>query len=515
MKKNNLLALSVLAVSFVMHSQTGYEIKMNLKNAPDSTYYLAKYYFGQTFIVDSAKHVKNGQGVFKGKENLDRGIYVLANQRRERYIDFMVNEKQKFSMNGDFKDLGNTLRSPDSKENDDLMGYARFFTARNLEQQATLAKSKGMSKPDSIKFVTETQLATNKDLRKFDDEFMEKHKGTFVYDFLYQRTEKYPTDVPLAKNGRPDSIYQYYWYKNHFFDGVNFKDDRIIFTPFMADRINKYFDNVIVQHPDTAIKEVDKILTSCKEGSVVYSRLLGHFMYKYETNKAMTFDKAGISNTYEKVFVHLADKYILTGKANNIYDESTIEKIKGKVNILRNLLPEAKVPDLYMIDTTDARAVLKMGFDTVTSSASATELYAKHAAKITPLYKKLYDVKTKYTVLVFWAADCGHCMTDIPKLNSELDKIRGKIDFEVYAVQTKNELYDKWRRFIIEHNLHFINVFEAVHINNLTERFDINRTPVIYILDKDKKIKAKNISSEQIIEILNSMEATSKRNNNQ
>lgn len=515
MKKNNLLSLVMLTVCLGLHCQTGYEIKVNLKNAPDSAYYLAKYYFGQTFIVDSAKHVKNGQGVFKGKENLDRGIYVLANQRHERYIDFMVNEKQKFSMNGDFKDLVNTLKSPESKENDDLMGYARFFTAKNQELQNNLAKSKGMSKPDSIKFVTETQQAANKDLRKFDDEFMEKHKGTFVYDFLYQRTEKYPTDIPLAKNGRPDSVYQYYWYKNHFFDGVNFKDDRIIFTPFLADRINKYFDNIIVQHPDTAIKEVNKILAACTEGSVVYNRLLGHFMYKYETNKTMTFDKAGIANTYEKVFVHLADKYVLTGKASGIYDETTVEKIKNRINIIRNLLPEAKVPDLYMIDTTNARTVLKMGFDTVSSSTSATDLYAKHAAQIIPLYKKLYDVKAKFTVLVFWAADCGHCMTDIPKLNSELDKIRGKIDFEVYAVQTKNELYEKWRRFIIEHNLHFINVFEGVHINNLTEKFDINRTPVIYILDKDKKIKAKNISSEQILDILNSMENASRKITNQ
>jgi hypothetical protein len=49
-------------------------------------------------------------------------------------------------------------------------------------------------------------------------------------------------------------------------------------------------------------------------------------------------------------------------------------------------------------------------------------------------------------------------------------------------------------------------VFEPVHINNLVERFDINRTPVIFLLDKDKKIKGKNIAADQLIEIISNIE---------
>jgi hypothetical protein len=60
--------------------------------------------------------------------------------------------------------------------------------------------------------------------------------------------------------------------------------------------------------------------------------------------------------------------------------------------------------------------------------------------------------------------------------------------------KNKKKLYDKWRRFIIEHKLDFINVIDGVHINNLTERFDINRTPVIYILDKKNIIKLYNFT---------------------
>ena len=58
---------------------------------------------------------------------------MVANQSRQRYIDFLVNDNQKFTLKGEFPDLINTLRSPDNKENDDLFGYAKFFTAKNLE----------------------------------------------------------------------------------------------------------------------------------------------------------------------------------------------------------------------------------------------------------------------------------------------------------------------------------------------------------------------------------------------
>lgn len=511
--KTAFVLTGVMLLAFTATAQQAYEIKINFRHCTDSTYYLARYFFGQTYIIDSAKHVKNGVGTFRGAQKLEAGVYVVANQRRERYFDFIVNEKQKFSLQADCNDLANTFTSPDSKENDDLAQYAKYFTNKNLELQKVREKAAGLAKADSSKMVAEAQAVMNKDLKKFDEDFMAKHKGSFVYDFLYMRTEKYPTDVPLAKNGRPDSVYQYYWYKNHFFDGVNFKDERIIYTPFLADRINRYFDNVIIQDPDTALREVMKILDNCVPNSMVYNRLVAHFMYKYETNKTMTFDRYGKSHTFEEVFVRIADKYVLSGKASGIYDDETVEKIRARVNILRNLLPEARVADLFMLDTTYAPRVLKMGFDTVKSSKAATDLYIKHAQTIAPWYTTLYNIKSKYTVLVFWAADCGHCQTEIPRLNEALKKLKGKIDFQVFAVQTKNDLYDKWHSFIIDNKLEFINVIEGVHINNLTEKFDINRTPVIYILDRDKKIKAKNVSSEQVVEILNAMETQVNANN--
>lgn len=497
------IAFLLLLLSFSsVRAQNAYDIKINFKGCKDTSAYLVKYTWDQQYIVDTCKKIKNGLIEFKGKRALDKGVYTLVSQAKSIYFDFFINESQKFAISTDNAEVVNNLKSAGNKENENFFAYIKFITNKNQEFIKIREQSAGKSKADSIKFITEKFKILNEDVKKFDADFMLKVKGTFVYDVLNLKTEKEPTTVPKAGNGRPDSVYQYYYYKNHYFDGVDFKDDRIIRTPFFDDRVKKYFDNVIVQHPDTVINEIDKIISKCTKDSLIYNTLIVYFTYKYEQSKIMGFDK---------IFVHMADKYIINGASKKLgYTQETIGKVKERVDIIRNLLLEAKVSELYMIDTTYGKQVMKMGFDTCKTSKSVTDLYYKNLEKLTPMFKTLYSVNAKYTVLVFWASDCGHCQTEIPKLQDNLKELKGQIDYKVFSVQTKDD-FEAWRKFIIEKKLEFINVFDPIHLNNLKERFDIYSTPVIYILDKDKKIKAKRLSADQVIEMLKLLEKADKK----
>lgn len=72
--------------------------------------------------------------------------------------------------------------------------------------------------------------------------------------------------------------------------------------------------------------------------------------------------------------------------------------------------------------------------------------------------------------------------------------------------------YDKWRKYLIENKLgDFINVWDPVHINNIKTKYDIFSTPVIYLLDKDKIIKAKRDSVEQVPELIKALDAQEKK----
>jgi len=478
-------------------AQNGYDIKINFKDCKDTIVYLIKYRFDQLNIIDTCKKLKKGQILFKGKNDLEKGQYMLLSQEKSFYFNFFINETQKFAINLENTEFINTFKSIGSKENEQFFSYIKFMAGKNKEVADYRTKLVGKNKEDSTKLITEKYRILNEDVKSFEKEFFLKNKGSFLSDVLNLNKEKEPAEIPKATNGRPDSIYQYYYYKNHFFDGVDFKDERMVNTEFFDDRIKKYFESVLLQHPDTIIQAIDKILDKCTQGNLVYSVLIGYFAYKYEQSKIMGFDK---------VFVHIADKYIINGKASGAYTAETVLKIKERVDIMRNLLLDSKVADLNMIDTTYAKQVMKMGFDTAKTSKSCTDLYYKNVEKLTPMFNSLYQVNAKYTVLVFWASDCGHCKTEIPKLKENLDKIKGQIDFKVFSVQTKEDVVE-WQKFIIEQKLDFINVFDPIHLNNLKDRFDIYSTPVIYVLDKEKRIKAKRLSAEQVVDMLKMLES--------
>jgi thiol-disulfide isomerase/thioredoxin len=515
MKKPGLTLFLTAFCTLQIISQ-GYDIRINFKGLTDTNLYLARYFWDRVPVTDSCKNIKNGKVQFKGSTPLEKGVYMLANQAKNSYyFQFIVDANQKMTFNVDAKDVSGTLKG-DEKLNEQFFGYVKFMSDMNKQMTVTMEQAKGKSKQDSAKIVGERQKALNTDVQKMDMEFMARNKGNFVYDLMNLKNEKYPVELPKASNGRPDSTYPYVYYRSHYWDGVNFKDERLLGTPFFAEKVKKYFDQVIPQIPDSIIRELDKVLTQCIPGSNMFNTLVGHFTYKYETSKAMSFDQYGNSNTFEKIFVHLSDKYIVNGKTGGFYSAETIAAIKDRIEILRNLLPGAKVPDLYMIDTLNGRQVLKMGFDTARTTEGATYLYNKNYDKLQPLYKTLSSVKAKYTILVFWAVDCGHCQTEIPKLHEDLKKIKDKVDFKVFAVQTKEELFDTWKKFVSEKKLtDFVHVFDPVHLNNLKTQFDITGTPVIYLLDKDKKIKAKKVSSEQVVEILNKLEEIEKSQNKQ
>ena len=506
MRKFILLISSIsLFTAKAQTPQSGYDIKINFKGCTDTMVYLVKYTFDQQYIADTCKKIKNGQIVFKGKKDLDRGVYTLVSQEKSIYFDLFINETQKFTINSDKADPMANIKVIGNKENEQFFSYINFMTNQNKNFVKAQEQTAGKSKEDSTKFMTEKLTQLNKDVKAFETDFMARNKGTFLYDVLNLKMEKEPKEIPKASNNRPDSVWQYYYYKNNYFYVIYFKDELIIRTPFFDDLIKKYFESVILQHPDTVIQEIDKVLAKCNEGNLIYNLLLGYFTYKYEQSKIMGFDK---------VFVHVAEKYIISGRATQVYTEETTKKIKERVDIMKNLLLGAKVKELYVIDTTNGATVRKMGFDTASTSKSITDLYYKNIEKLTPLFKTLSSVNAKYTVLVFWAADCGHCQTEVPKLHEALKELKGKVDVKVFALQTKDELYKDWKKFIVEKKLtDFIHAFDPIHINNLKESFDIYSTPVIYVLDRDKKIKAKRLGAEQVVDMIKNLELIEKESN--
>jgi thiol-disulfide isomerase/thioredoxin len=496
--KKILFSFGLLSIITTASAQKGHDIKINFKNCKDTVMYLAFYQFDKSYLADTCKKIIKGNVVFKSPKTLERGVYYLVSQDKARYFDFFVSDaNQNMVMSADNDDLVKSLKSTSHKENDDFFSYIKFITAKNKEFGEIRTQTKGMSIKDSTAFINEKSKALNESVIAYEKSFLDAHKGTFIGDVINLKMEKEAKDIPKASNGRPDSLFIYHYYKNHFWDGVNFQDDGILRTPFFADRVKRYFSSIIAQHPDSVNLEIDRMMSKTKQGSEMHKFLLAYFTPTYESSKVMGFDK---------VFVHIIDTYFRTGQAKGIYEEKTIEKIKERGDILKPLLLGSQAPELMMVDTTGHKAMVKMGFDTVKTSAGATNLYYKHAQELTQAYTTLYNTKADYLILVFWDVDCGHCKTEIPKLLEEYHALqKEKYDIKVFSVYTQHE-YAKYRQYIIDNKLDWINVYDGVHVNNIKEKYDIYSTPVIYMLDRNKRIKAKRIGVEQVKDIIKQME---------
>jgi thiol-disulfide isomerase/thioredoxin len=135
----------------------------------------------------------------------------------------------------------------------------------------------------------------------------------------------------------------------------------------------------------------------------------------------------------------------------------------------------------------------------------------------------MHALDAKYTLLVIWEATCGHCKKELPKINELYKRWKSK-GLEVFAVHNNMEV-DKWKKFVRDENLEFMNVSRNQFIMtqdsatkliyagkttlqslNFHQYWDVNSTPKVYLMDKDKKIIAKSLGAEQLEDLLNRLE---------
>ena len=69
---------------------------------------------------------------------------------------------------------------------------------------------------------------------------------------------------------KKDSNFAYNYYKTHYWDHFNFKDDRIIHTPLYDAKIDEYMNKLVLPIPDSVIKEGDALLAKARGTKEVF-----------------------------------------------------------------------------------------------------------------------------------------------------------------------------------------------------------------------------------------------------
>lgn len=432
--------------------------------------YLTYYYGKNMNVVDSTTFNQKGEAIFVGKKKLNPGVYSVVFPGKRSSYDFLVGEEQNIEIlvKDSLNPVGSSVVSG-SKENKLFKEYQRFVADKGaaLERERD-AYAKSRTKADSS--LHEKKYAElNKELNAYRDKIVAEYPESMLAT-LFQ-TMKEPRIIHPMPKTRQDTLENYQYYKQHYWDGVTFRDDRIIRTPFFIPKLERYFRQVINQNPDSVIKESDYLILLSRTNEPMYQFLINWFTDEYFQPKIMGQDK---------VFVHLFEKYHSKGISTWLSEKQHKAISDRAYMVMSNLIGEP-APQLVM-----------------------TDLAGKE--------NKLYDLKSKFIVISFWDPTCGHCQKEMPMIDSIYKAKWKREGVKIYGVLTDTGVKDKWKDFIEKHHLEeWVNVYESAQQAKAIEAsghpsyrqlYDVIQTPTIYLLDADKRIIAKKLTIGQIDDLI-------------
>jgi thiol-disulfide isomerase/thioredoxin len=466
------LALFAGAAYGQKKKKNAFELKFILENVQDAEVYIARYYGGQTYIEDTLYPSPKAINTYIWA--LDsfpaRGVYVLAGESKAKYLDFFIDTSHYFTILWnlkEFEQLGATAHTviTGSPENAAAFDYMKKMTLFEKEARELIQKLKDTSENAIKDSLTVSQW--NEQLQqcritagKYMDSFL-----TDNADFLFGKIQKLLRDIsypdPPQDLDSTELIKFYINHKlNHYWDNCDFNETALNNTPVFHGVLERYFNENMIPIPDSIIKYADLLIEKAKNNSELFKYIVWFVTNKYESSQYVSHDA---------VFVHMVKNYYGKGLCPWV-NEAVLERMVERADILDPILIGKVPPELVMPDVNN-------------------------------VYHSIFEFDTRYTILWFWNLDCGHCKTSTPKLVELYNRAHKELDFEVYAVCDGVDT-TRWKQTIIEKQLPWLNVGRNTANLNYRIAFDIQTTPMLYILDKDKKIICKRINVEDIETVL-------------
>ena len=479
MKKITITLISFLVAGCTFAAGKGMNIKLTVKGLENSTMILANYYGDKQYVKDTIKFDRNGTIVLKADTMLPGGVYLAVFPALgNRYFEFIVAEPT-FTLETDTNDLAKHLKVTGSIENKLFYDDMKYLS-HNKEVSDSLVKLYKAAKDTKEKDVYKNQLQDiDKEVKDKRNSVITGYPTLFYAKMLNAMKDITVPDAPRDANGKLiDSAWQWRYYKSHYWDNIDLSDERLLRCPVFHNKLKTFMTQTVVQVPDSINADGDALLAKTDMKNDVYRYILTYIFNEMANSKVMGFDGS---------YVHFGKKYFCSHPSLTPWvDTAKLFKICDRVNRMEPVIVGKKAQKLILpTDSTENQ------------------------------WKSLYDLKAKYTILVFWDPDCGHCKKELPVLVEAYHNLRKRgIDVAGYgAAIMEIENYKDWVEFIKNNNLDWTNVCDSKRHSNFRFEWDIQSTPQIYILDSEKIIKARRIGADQVEDYIRHLEDPTYRGN--
>ena len=251
---------------------------------------------------------------------------------------------------------------------------------------------------------------------------------------------------------------------HHFWNGIEAFDGPTNDNPVLAAQIDFYFDKMVAPLPDSITPEIDRLVERTSFNPDLRDFILWHLLEKYRHPEYMSQDQ---------VFVYLYDNYFSQLEIKDL-NKTNLALIRDKAESFRRLALFNLAPNFAINDSVD-----------------------------------LHSVESDYTVLFFFDHDCDVCHKEMHELDSvvlahpEVTVLEIDMNTDSSGESLGNSSGTSSGGFAIrpQRNGDLKSPIQYCRISNpseLIELYDIETTPLIYVLDNEKRIIAKKIRAKQI-----------------
>lgn len=456
------LILLLLFVS-VSCSEKGHKIAIQVDGLSNAEVKLGYHFSGRQYVVDTVATDEAGRAVFKGTDRLPRGLYIVT-LPEDKYLEVIVDTDQVFDIETSIKDPLGTTRFSGAAENSSFYEYLLFLRDRQQRLSEIHQQLETPALPqEQRQTILQERDAINQKIKKKQESHIKAFpKGLLTLIFQTQREVDVPP--PMRKqDGSEDVEAAYRQYKKDFWKRVDFSDNRLLRTPVYYAKLVRYFTGVVAPDPDTVIREAERVIGYAGADDEMFTNTV--FIL------AGIFDRFSVTG-FDSAFVHIVETYYQTGKVP-VDDEAVLESIIRRAERLKPTLIGSVAPDIEMVMTDNATI-------------------------------SLHRIPAQYMVVYFWNSECVYCDKLTPELNLLYEKYREK-DMVVFSVNTEEDTGD-WQNYIEKNNIvEWLNVSDPENRSGFRQKYNVRGVPLLFLLDRDKKIIAKNIDIRHLEHLLKEM----------
>lgn len=437
----------------------GLKIEIELPTEAGKNVTLAYHYLDKIYASDTAHLNSEGFGIIEIDSLIPQGLYkILVDQ--DHHFDFLMGSDQQFSIrNTTF--TSETAEIKGAVESEEFIKYMQYLS--NLKKESAELKTKfdeTANEEEKNKLRDQINGLTSK-LEQYWFNIKEKYPDSFLSKFLLASyVPEYDISKAPAEIQVNDSLLlheRFYYQQKHFWDYLDYTDERFLYTPIFKPKLDTWFNKVLFQSYDSVRIPVLNMIEEVRSNPRVFQ-----FMTSWFLNATINSNIVGM----DALFVEISEKYYLSGDAYWATEE-TLKAVRENVLFLQNNLIGETGPDLTM-ETVDGE------------------------------FMNLHKLDAKITIVVIFEPNCSHCKEFVPKFHDEIYekyKDKGLAVYAIYSMDFKEE----WTEFLTEYDLYnWINVWDPDNISNFKILYDARQTPAVFVLDENKTIIAKKIGVEQL-----------------